>query len=201
MTAHNQILTQRGKGFISSGLWFNLIVIILFQIVATVLYLVYRAKDSIQYVVWTILFLAAEICVASALFTWYRKVRAYRDKLRDSCLFTQSVPTIPAYPTTLIEPPTRTVVVYVPVERGPSITDEELDDEIFWCNDHSRDHTDTADPCPICLYDADTEGDEATGSTKCCNRYIHIICAQRYFLSVRKVQCPFCRCTDFCSEP
>lgn len=46
--------------------------------------------------------------------------------------------------------------------------------------------------CPICLCDFEITS-TLTGTSKCCKRPIHVQCAQKYFNTVQRVQCPLCR--------
>lgn len=180
-----------------SVLWVRLVLIIVTQIAALVSYFWIRSKSPNMVTLLNVCLVVCELFVFGYLVVWYSQWRKLKKEPEISC-YTHNPITVLARPES--SPVTRTVFVYVPVERPPSVSDEDLDDEKFWCSDHSRDDQDHVESCPICLNDADIRGDEATGSSKCCNRYMHVECAQRYFISVRKVQCPFCRSTDF-NEP
>ncbi len=48
------------------------------------------------------------------------------------------------------------------------------------------------DQCPICLCDFENSP-ALTGTSECCKRPIHVQCAQKYFNTVQRVQCPLCR--------
>jgi hypothetical protein len=177
--------------------------LVVLEVIALILHFCVREGRSGNQAIPLLVFLIVQVIIFTGFYAWCREYSLYRKarKLELTRMYLMSQGMV--IPSPVPELPTRsqTVVFYVPVERPASVSDEDLDDGQFWCFDHSKDANDSTESCPICLYDADINGEEAVGSTKCCNKNIHVECAQRYFLSVRKVQCPFCRCSEFREEP
>jgi hypothetical protein len=60
----------------------------------------------------------------------------------------------------------------------------------FW-GDDSQTVTDTNTACAICLVDLSPRG--GAGRSACCSQQMHKDCAEKYFESIGRIQCPLCR--------
>lgn len=93
------------------------------------------------------------------------------------------------------------VFYYLPTSN--STRTAQVDASCFWMDPHdiqnvsiNSEFSDSFnDQCPICLTDIDSIELGQTGVSGCCRRPLHVQCAQKYFNTVQRVQCPLCRHT------